>query len=149
MKKQPSISKAHEFSAFQSASTRRVCHSAIGLLLGLSLAACGAVDDGGVFDESAHGDEVVATESAELINNGGLGAEGGACTVTDGVYKGKKGKYDEDGWCCFSNVCVECAGNRCKNGLMATFNQAIVTGNAATMTRSPSGARLDPAVTAR
>lgn len=140
MNKQSFQSKASESAASKRPSTPRVWHYAIGITLSLGLAACGAVDTGGTFDEAAQGDEgaeAVATESAELINNGGLGATGGACTVTAGKYKGKKGKYDADGWCCFSNVCVECAGNRCKNGVLATYNDAIVIGNAATITLSP------------
>jgi hypothetical protein len=59
------------------------------------------------------------------------GAAGGKCQVTGGPYTGKKGKYDVDGWCCFTtstqDVCVDCAGGRCKD-IKLTFNPGVLTG---------------------
>lgn len=136
MNQQSFLSNASESLAWK----RRAWRCAIGLTLSMGLAACGAVDSGGAFEEGAEGGDDVAataTESAPLINNGGLGVTGGGCTVTDGIYTGKSGKYDEDGWCCFSNVCVDCAGNRCKDKkLSATIVKPAVIGNAANLSFS-------------
>lgn len=60
---------------------------------------------------------------------------GGSCEVTEGDSKGKKGKYDSDGWCCYStstqDICVECdkagGGSRCKDAKLGSFGGSILT----------------------
>jgi hypothetical protein len=46
--------------------------------------------------------------------------------VTEGPYSGSSGTYDSDGWCCFSNVCVECStstgGSRCSDVVTSPAN---------------------------
>ncbi len=93
---------------------------ALAFTTALGAAACNEPDDGAPTDEAAGG-EAVGSQSEALINDGGPGAEGGACKVTGGPYTGSSGKYDSDGWCCFSNVCVECTtstgDSRCSDAL--------------------------------
>jgi hypothetical protein len=96
------------------------------LSLAFAMAAClGAAacsePDGGPADETEG--EAVNSQSAALINDGGPGAEGGACKVTEGPYTGSSGTYDSDGWCCFDTVCVECStstgGSRCSDAVQS------------------------------
>ena len=82
----------------------------------LAAFACGGVDQGGTYDQ--------ADQSARaLISTGGLGVEGGACTVVGGPNTGKKGTYDSEGACCDEGPngwgCTECHGSnagKCKDG---------------------------------
>jgi hypothetical protein len=60
----------------------------------------------------------LAGDVAWALIGGGV-TVGAACKVTGGPHTGKTGTYDSDGWCCFrtttSDVCVECAGDRCSS----------------------------------
>ena len=95
-----------------SAARRWLAGLALGLCLGT--AACiGGPKDGADEVPGATPPGIVQVERAALKATGGLGAKGDRCSVTAGPYTGKSGTYDEDGWCCLSNVCVECAPNRC------------------------------------
>jgi len=102
----------------------------LAIAFGLSLGATACVGEGddGLEGAAEQGDEIAETSSA-LINQQG-GAAGGKCQVTSGPYTGKKGKYDSDGWCCFEtktqNVCVECAGGRCKDSKL-TIDPGVIT----------------------
>jgi len=82
----------------------------------------GAVACGGEADPSNPGGQ--APVDVALARAGSTA--GGACTVTDGPHKGMTGTYDEDGWCCSGNVCVECTPgasgtSRCKDGASTTL----------------------------
>ena len=120
--------------------TARAWLLALAFGLGLGATACLGdpnAGDEGIESADAQGEEVVQTSSA-LMNQQGAAA-GGKCQVTAGPYTGKKGKYDADGWCCFTtttqNVCVDCAGGRCKD-IKLTFNPAVITGEMTTATSS-------------
>ncbi len=84
---------------------------ALGLFISVG---CGGIDDPSENLE-------LSSQSMPLKKMTGF-TEGGKCTVTEGDSKGKKGTYDEDGWCCVDGgmTCVECdkpgGGSRCKDG---------------------------------
>jgi len=90
---------------------------------------------------------VVGNQGAWALPNTTGFTEGAACKVTKGTYTGKSGKYDADGWCCFStstqNICVECTGNRCEDArgagpatslldVIAADQQRVLAGQQAT-----------------
>lgn len=99
----------------------RALSLAFAMVACLGTAACSEADDGST-DETAG--EAVDAQSAALIDNGGGFTEGGGCKVTSGTYSGSTGTYDEDGWCCFGLVCVECTdangGSRCSDAATNT-----------------------------
>jgi hypothetical protein len=108
--------------------TTRTWISGICLSLCLGVFACGEIDPS----------DGVESQGAALMNTGG-GATGGKCTVTDGPHTGMGGTYDEDGWCCSGNVCVECAAGasgkpRCKDAVKVGVKTPFVISNTATMT---------------
>lgn len=83
------------------------------------------------------------TEDA-LINNGGLGVEGGACHVVAGPNSGKSGTYD-DGFCCDEGPsgwgCTECSAGgvdngKCKDGAKVTRpTRPVIVGGGGVLTR--------------
>ena len=90
---------------------------------------------------------VVGHDSALALPNTTGFTEGAACKVTKGDHTGKTGKYDADGWCCFSSggkdICVECTGNRCEDArgagpatslldVIAADQQRVLAGQQAT-----------------
>ena len=108
-------------------------------MIGLGITLCiGAFACSGAPEPTDEGE----SESAALINTGGNGVTGGACTVTDGPHTGMGGTYDEDGWCCKANVCVECAAGasgkrRCKDAVKVVRPPIGAPVSGGTVSRAP------------
>ena len=84
--------------------------------------------------QACGGEEPVSELDRQAGNGGGgsTGTEGQACEVVSGINKGKKGKYDHEGWCMGDwggTECKDSGGNdngKCRDAKRTVTRRPVI-----------------------